>query len=430
MQKVYQLPIGGVFMTESGTLQTTVLPDQVVVAYDDPTAIFQPEVKLTIAGVELQTYAANDSSPNLANVFGLSKDVKDALSFAAQAASVISTTVGVVSAVITALKLMGFLDEEDPYNALFNRIDQKLQVILKATLAGSTLATMQNVRSLVGHSETAAAIAIEHIKSGYPTDALAVQSLGTADYWSRYAVTTLSGEAYWMRVYDEEALKDPAASPPWQWQTGIKERAPINAGLVWDYRFALPAWLKALTARLGVIKAMDPNHNNPRYRNEILSYAKFTRFIEGRIRAGIAKAVLPIGEEQYPFFAKFNAQPSGAADIYTGLSDYVLWSPWEPSDEIEMLEYQLRGGPPNNFQEYKSQHESLNESRFWRVYRWIGMFAFWQITPDLETLAAKFTEQPPLAVPINPWVKEQLLGTHSGFIQRYSNSVIREAFQS
>ena len=421
MAKVYQLPVSGVYMAENGSLQTSPLPGQTVMPGDDPNDVFlMPGVKINIGGVELQTYGGADSTPDLASVFGLSKDVKDTLSLASQAASVVVGVGTAVSFVISAFQLMGVLEKDDPFNILFDRIDKKLQTLLKATLAGSTLSTMQNVRNLVGHSETSGAIAVEHIKAGYPNDALAMQALGTADYWSRYAVTTLSGEEYWRRVYDEEAVRG-------DWMIGIKERAPVVAGLVWDYRFTLPAWLKAVIARIGVIEAMDPNHKNPKYHDEIIGYANFTRAVEGRIRSGIGRAVLPIGEENYPFMAKFHAQPSGAADIYSGLNDYLLWDAWGPSDEIDMMVRQQRG-LPNNFQQYESQHAYLNELRFWRVYRWIGMFSFWQITPDLEKIANKFSPRP-IAVPFVRGPYEQVSDTHSPFTKMVREKVIREAYR-
>lgn len=402
-------------MSENGALQTSALAGQQVSPLEEASA--NPNVQLNVSGTPLQTFGGDYVPPDLMTVAGLGKDVKDTISLAAQAGAVISGVAGVVNFVIGALKMVGAIEEDNPYDLLFNRIDKSLQAILQATQTGSVLSTMQNIRDIVGESESSATFAVQHISAKYPQDTFSLNRLALADKDSLDAMNTLSGDAYWLRIYDEPSIVGP-------WMSGIPARPVVSQNLVWDYRLALPAWLKCLIVRLAVIEAIDPLHKNLAFRDEILGYATFTRQIEGRMRAGIATAVLPIGEAQFPFFAKFHAQPCGAVDLHSGLSDYQPFYPWLPADEIEML-VRVQQGAPDTFEVYKSQHESVTNARFWRLYRAMGLLGFWQLTPDLEAMAAKYVERP-YVQPYLPGMYEQVSGTHSDFTQQYSQLVIRE----
>ncbi|MDQ7802973.1 hypothetical protein Q5425_04480 [Amycolatopsis sp. A133] len=380
------------FITESGRVQNGVEPGQQVIKPEAVATTLPADFGLKIGQIPLKQFSDRSGGlvGGIADAFHLEKDVKDALSLVVKVSEIVSGVIGGVGFVMNALNFLGvFGRPEDPYNLLFERIDARLKVILGATLAGSTLDTMQKIQELVGYAQTSAKIADEHVRAGFPADDLSVGRLSQADFNSRRAVDTLARDPYWLRIYDEHGIAEG------RWQTVIQQRAAVDShNLVWDYRYTLPLYLQAVFARVAVIHAIDPNFQNLQYHGEIMGYANFTRVIEGKIRAGIVKAVA----QPANLWGLIQLRPleTGVADVFTGASIIRWWNPFDPTATTEPTVDPLAShvfaalGAPRTYADYVRSHDSYAEAMFWELYRRLGMFSFWQITPDLEKLARKY----------------------------------------
>lgn len=203
-----------------------------------------------------------------------------------------------------------------------------------------------------------------------------------ADYWSRYAMRTLSQDAYWLRPYDSAAM--PRGE---QVASGFEFGPAVQDGLIWDYRLPLLAWLKCLTARMVVCSALDPDRTGV-FRAELRGYVGQLKRIESRIRSGIARAV-PIPHPGFPHWLLGPKDVCGAVDMHGGANDFVSgWTPLYPwRDPIDEL---VVGGEraPSRYDDYVRLQRQATELRFWRLYDAMGLFAFWSMIPDVEVAAA------------------------------------------
>ncbi len=376
---LYETPALGVFITRGGEIRSSVLAHETVRPIDS-LATDLAELKRTKQELRVGTtpirVLANTGGGDVADLLGLSAQLAGSLRILAKGIAAISVVGTAVTFVISALEVLGvFGEEENPYDELYGRIEQRLRHGLRATLAGQTLATMQQLSLLIGHSETAASIARAYRLN--PTAAREAE-LPQANYWSQFALNTLRGEALWLRTYDEEAATlKPGAQTGWEFGPQVRPDS-----LMWDWRLPLLAYLKALAARIFIIHTIDPGVDAI-HRAEILDQAKFLQTVEQRIRAGFSRA---LADNRH--FEILAGDACGVIEVQSGEGDFTgsfMPAYWH-RDEIETV-YARTQPQPKTFEEYLQWHRNGVEERYWRLYDRLGLFSLWSIIPDVQRAA-------------------------------------------
>lgn len=390
---LYQAPVSGIYVASDGALHFSSKGKTV----ETELSSFHTSSDFTfnVQQTPLTQLAEFDN-------FTLDDDMKLILEIGGAAISAIAGIGAAAVAIVGALELLGVLTKPDPFSDLYKKIEEKIKTALLLNSASSSLVTMQNIRTIMGHSNTSAQIAAEHVARNFPTTAHAQAQMAQADYWSRYAVVTLIDDAYWRSVYLEEA------TDIGEWKFAIKERPHIMADrTVYDYRLALPAYMKAVASRLVVLRAMDPEWRKlSEYKYEIQTYLNHFRNIEATIRKDLIKTRLPEGFTDDNWW-KHRGWYSGAADIRTGANRIrTAWHYSAPMDEIDLLVEAQRGGHPKTQQEFHLHYQHVTDLRWWWLYRALGLFEFWKIIPDLDLLVnpplpdfKKFVEVIKIALP-------------------------------
>jgi hypothetical protein len=380
---LYETPALGIFISRGGEIRREVLAHERVRPLDsladDLGRLAMANQELHVGNTPMRVLSATEGG-DLASALGISKELADSLKLAAEAISVISVVGTVVSVAISAMQLFGiFGEEQNPYDELYGRIELRLRGILKSTLAGQTLQTMQQINMLLGHSETAGSIVGDYLLNPTPArEAL----LSQADYWSQYALNTLRGEALWLRTYDDEAATLKLVEVR-GWEFGPTVRPDL---LMWDWRLPLLAYLKALAARIAVIHTIDPAVDSA-HRAEILGHAKFLQTVEQRIRIGFSRSV-PIPNPGYNYWMITARDACGVVEVQSGASDFS--GSWTPTywfrDQID-TDYAKSHPLPTTYDEYIKWHRHGVETRYWRLYDSLGLFSLWSIIPDVQTAA-------------------------------------------
>lgn len=380
---LYETPALGVFITRGGEIRRAVLAHETVRPLDalgaDLGELTKANQELRVGDTPVRVLSGTEGG-NLASALGISKEFADSIKLMGEVIAVVSAVGAVASAVIKVMEIAGiFGDEDNPFDELYGRIEQRLRVNLKSTLAGQTLQTMQQINALMGHSETAGSIVGAYLL--HPTLAREAE-LPQANYWSQYALNTLRGDPLWLRTYDEEAatLKLGGATG---WEFGPVVRPDL---LMWDWRLPLLAYLKALAARIVVIHTIDPAVDAA-HKAELLGHAEFLQTVEQRIRAGFSRSV-PSGDLGFKYWELSARDPCGVVEVQSGASDFTgtfvpaYW--WR--DPIETT-YAKVFPQPTTHQEYVKWHRNGTETRYWRLYDSLGLFSLWSIIPDVQTAA-------------------------------------------
>lgn len=86
----------------------------------------------------------------------------------------------------------------NPFDTLYERLQEDLRTLLTATLA--TEERLRDVAQQGALARTAAQHANEHLVNGRPTDVFSTQRLAIADANSRQAMNVLSDPAWWLRA--------------------------------------------------------------------------------------------------------------------------------------------------------------------------------------------------------------------------------------
>ena len=170
---LYETPALGVFITRGGEIRRAVCTHETVRPLDSLAAdlgeLTTANQELLVGDTPVRVLSGTGGGGDLATALGLSKELADSLKLMGEAISVISVVGTVVSATLTAMKWLGIFGEEDnPYDELYGRIEQRLRGMLKLTLAGQTLQTMQQLTILLGHSETAGSIVGAYLSNPTP----------------------------------------------------------------------------------------------------------------------------------------------------------------------------------------------------------------------------------------------------------------------
>ncbi len=380
---IWEAPVHGVYVDVDGRILLQNRAGHSPRRLLDDIMKFDSNFALAIGSTPLKTLSDyQDIGTSILNSLPGTQAEKQLLVWGAEAIGLIAGGVGLV---LAALPLLGLVKEPNPWDDLYVRLQQDLRELTRKTLAASWLDSMQEIHQYVGHSVTAAAIAAKKISGKSVSD----QLLSQADYWSSYAVATLAGDPLWKRVYDTELLAGGVYLP-------ILDHQPeVVNGLVFDYRLALPAYLKAAAARLLVIDALEPQHTRwGTYADEIKGYVATLKAFELRIRGGLAKPlVAPFHQHNW----QVTAASSGAYDLHTGATNIVNFHPSISfTDPIDLIA--IGGKYPTTFQEFEAQCNYATELRFWRLYDQLGFFELWRIISDVESLAGP---RPPRTPPSN-----------------------------
>lgn len=310
-------------------------------------------------------------------------DVQKAAQTVNQVVGAISTAVGWVGTVQSALQLVGFLrPAPNPFDTLYERLQRDLRTLLTATLAGATEERLRDVAEQGALARTSAQHANEHLLNGRPTDPFATQRLAIADANSLQVMNVLSDPAWWLRTYDPSQAAVYGAPIPGPTVIGHSDLWPVStwaqppsAGLIWDYRHILPVYLRAMAARIVVLKAraIDGNQFQAIAGAELRGYVEFLRAQHDRINAAIRVTPAPPPHQgQFPPFV-FSC---GAVETYTGTH---VWGGLHPM-------YVDPDKPLPTYEAHVAVWNQVVEDCRTRLYRAIGLENLMIVIRSVEAL--------------------------------------------
>jgi hypothetical protein len=331
-----------------------------------------PEIELAPASVNIWTE------------LHISQDVQETGKIVGQVIGAVSSVISWAGTVQTVLQMAGFLSPApNPYDQLYERIQRDLKTLLTATLAGATEERLRDVAEQGAIARTAAQHANEYLLAGRPSDEFQVDRLALADVNSLQVMNVLSDRAWWQRTYDpsDAAVRGPRIPGPAV--IGASDLWPVSewaakpqAGLIWDYRHILPVYLRALAARIVVLKARaaDGNQFQQIAGNELRGYIEFLTqqhdAINGAIRAMPAPAPTPEGNF-HPFVFK-----CGAVETYTGTH---VWGGLHPM-------YVDPNRPLETYEEHVEVWDGVVADCRRRLYEGVGLQALRQVIWGVEDL--------------------------------------------
>lgn len=186
----------------------------------------------------------------------------------------------------------------------------------------------ENLAFLLAHSSTAIHTANAFLQNkASRNDPVWAAKIAIAERDSLLAVNTFSDTegGYWLRPYSLAAMSwagDPTDTYS-GWMSHMPDRAEVNhLKQVWDYRWAQPALLYAIVARLIVLKAFETGTGDERrlYCQEIKRYVKLLGTIFSKRWSGIRMLERLSDLQRYEYRSR-GWVPMAAADIYGG--DYI-----------------------------------------------------------------------------------------------------------
>jgi len=184
-------------------------------------------------------------------------------------------------------------------------------------LAAWTTAREESLAHLRAESTAALLLVNEFLQAGSPfDDPLFIEKLGHADALSLVPATLFSSDldgSFWLRPNSLAAIS--WAGDPNDWMVHLADRAPVDAsGRVWDHRWALPAAVYAITARIAVLRVAVPDRTT-----RILELRRYNTFIAKAFQARergvrVLKEMSPQQLDQVPT----HQIPIAVADIHGG----------------------------------------------------------------------------------------------------------------
>jgi hypothetical protein len=205
------------------------------------------------------------------------KELRGMLNLSDDALGKLSKVNAWVGGAISLLQLAGVFPEgPDPIKQLYDQLNRRLEQILAEVRRSNLWEHITDIEELVTKAVSSAKGAREFINRGRPGDADLV--LGDEDASSREAVEGLIdyNSKKWTHI-------------PWPELSGEIPMPRDEVGLVWDYRWALPAVLKAIAARLAVCDAIEPDHRKTgRYSTDIGEYANQLLAIHRKLTEAIS----------------------------------------------------------------------------------------------------------------------------------------------
>ena len=302
-------------------------------------------------------------------------------------------------------KFMGaFAPQKDSALVMLEQIDSRLDAIDDAVLATWAASRDDQLALLRGKAATALSAAQKYLELNRPQDTFWQSRMALADRDSEEAVKvyTESGidGGFWKRPFSLQAMGISPNAVHLSWLQFHPERDQILASSrlkhVWDYRFALPALVYAVIARIAVLRAVRPQslqHGEAGCR-EIEGYARFLREVVARIQGGIWNLNALAADEGSRFaFLWHGRAPVAAAQMHSGygLMRVVYAYEWEflhPSDPA-LWPSGLREAHtmPNHAAAFAQVDKNIAAvgSHWWHlIWRDIGMVEMCKILSDID----------------------------------------------
>ena len=224
--------------------------------------------------------------------------------------------------------ITGAHDAPDPVMESLKAVHEKLNKIYDFNLAAWVTSREENLAFLMAHSATSIQTANAFIQSkASRTDPVWAAKIAIAERDSLLAVNTFSDveRGYWLRPDSLAAISwagDPTSAYT-GWMHHIPDRAEVNQfKQVWDYRWAQPAFLYTILARLIVLKAFETGTTAERrlYCQEIEGYRKRLGKVFSKRWSGI-RTLEKLSDLQRNVYLHTGRIPMVAVDIYGG--DYL-----------------------------------------------------------------------------------------------------------
>jgi hypothetical protein len=378
---VYAIPETGLFLRADGRLLPKLPPGQVAAELTEAVA-----ASLVPAATGLEVRTLSDGRPGFGDYFGDAYGFSERQRrFGRSAVEFLEmfVLVGDVVELGHKIALWAGLNVEptNPLIALLEEIDGGFRRLKDTVLAGWHSLRNDNVAFLRSHASVALVSAQEYMEEGRPDTPLWIHRIGQADTLSRLAVHTfLDGGvqgSYWTRPYSAEAIQANPGTTHNSWMWALPDRAELLEGdLVWDYRWGLPAAMYAISARVAVLRAVNPSFPLGA-RSGCREISRYVRFLEralAKMKDGIRLRnwVSPEDEADYEK-ALGGRLPVAAADIYSGVN--VFARPWRHEWGIESFAQGLWApGLVTNpdLPQAKENVRLLADHWWWRVWRTIG----------------------------------------------------------
>ncbi|MGW6705222.1 hypothetical protein ACWGDE_10070 [Streptomyces sp. NPDC054956] len=252
----------------------------------------------------------------------------------------------------------------DPAIRLLNQLNAKLREIHDFQLAAWVTEREQSLADLNAYAQTAIGSARDFAQAlltevdplGDPYYADVIHS---AEHDSSVVVKQLMQPAFWMRPESTAAIStkgDPVPYPT-GWMANMPDRAGTDEwNRVWDHRWALPALLYAIAARVIVLKARYAADLSviPKVRQELEGYIEYLGNVWKRMDSGIRRGLeyADWTHRQRSDFSNKGWVPAfvvdlngaewigGVADVYSlDEDDFAYWwnGPKPPAGEIANL---------------------------------------------------------------------------------------------
>jgi hypothetical protein len=335
-------------------------------------------------------------SPNIWEILHISKDVQESAKVIGDVVGAVSTVVSWVGTVQSALKLVGFIKPEpNPFDTLYQRIQNDLKQLLTSTLAGATEERLRDVAEQLAIARTAAQNANEYILLGQPNDEFQINRLAIADRDSLQVMNLLAAPEWWLRSFDPSpaAIIGPQIvksgdlsglqTYDYWWHpaendlpaSGYFDPPSPSNGLIWDYRHILPVYLQAVAARLVVLRARAATTNAflQLAKSEVPGYVAFLNQQYSRIKESILVSKPPLPHQgQFPPFT-FS---TGAVEINSGTHIWGFWHPFYADPDHPLKTYD------ENVQVYKK----FVAECWWQVYEAVGLGELQRVIDDLSNL--------------------------------------------
>lgn len=221
-------------------------------------------------------------------------------------------------------------DAPDPVVQSLNRVHAALNAIDDAVLGSWLTAREENLAFLRAHSSTTLQTLAAFQESGASLDEdYWAASLALADRDSLIAVQTLTSDmhsGYWLRPYSLKAISM-YGNPEWYdtgWMPHIPDRAETySLNRVWDYRWALPATLYAISTRIVVMRLFG--YSRARFRAEVSKYNQFLVDVFRKMESGV-RSLKDLSPQQIQNL-NTHGVPIAVANIYGGYYIGGLFNP-------------------------------------------------------------------------------------------------------
>jgi hypothetical protein len=388
---VYKTPSAGLHVRADGLL----LPEDPLTGVVDASASQAPLLSDAFIGGAIHMLADEASLGDVVgDLLHVNEDVRQGIGFALELAD---TIVLVADAIELGIKIAEWMSDkpEDPLIRTLRRIDAGLSRVEDATLAAWKLTRQNQLDFLQAHSSGALSVAQKFLENPASiANPLVPVSLAIADRDSKLAVDTMMRESFWQRPNNDKLLVGHDDRNSWlkMWP----ERAsPDDQGLVWDYRWALPALCYAIVARIAVIRAVDPQSLKPGKAGcrEIKRYARFLGNVHARMQAGIQQ-FNTVSDWTWTTYTTSGWAPFATVDLHSGLH-VVRWG-WDPLQWTSENFARHFGSPdywtsnviaiPKDINELRANAKTVTQI-WWNIVWWrIGLSNLCVFISSLENL--------------------------------------------